>query len=646
MKLVKKSILATVMAGAFVAAMATAPATVTTVTYKNSSGQPVSGATLEFYVNETYNRWVAPVSGNAHWEQVKQRAAYQYTTDANGQIDFTSFAPNTFGLCAKDVLEVYHVEEERFLNRGTVYCDGNPMTNDMPASINLTQSTTKGKVTRVGLRASLYGATTHPDYLEKYGNQVAFPSASEWKSGADNFKSHFTTSKNPTLIWIVGEAGWENGSYTGDTELKMVKPSGSFDSKIKFTNDGGQYSKDGWYKDGSSWKGYDNDDYLNYYDANNIDVFLQIEPANANILQQIEIVMERFGSHNCVAGFGIDLEFYDINSKGVNRSYPSKSEVQSWYNKVKSYGSKYELFLKHFKIEAVDGDGYRGANKDIIYINDVQDMGGLPNFLISEEEDGMIEWADHFGNNPIWFQIGYGADWYHINSNGDYDPAFDMKPWYEQRWGSNPDDIVDGLADALINNVKSNQDVGVIWVDFTMRKLFPQRPTVLPAPAPLDVPVLMSDNFNSYYSSNINYTNWEFYSDNAASAESWLVNGANGKECHTYISGLGSEAWHIHLRNGSYNIEQGKTYTIKFKARTESGKSRSIDVKLQENGNDWTTYGSEIIEIDDIMRTYEVTLTMNNATDSDTYIVVDMGRVVEDDVAYDVIIDDVEVFEN
>lgn len=483
-----------------------------TIILKNSSGQPLNGVVLDVKCNTLRTLWTSNPQGPGWWKQVEGTSTFQVVTDKDGKATIMTEETFPFGRNVNDIMAISPKSKGYAAIPAINVCDGDPQTNDAPDVINVVSSDlnpTTAKVTTAGLRASLYGATSHYNHLayedeHAAGYTAPFPTKSEWTAGAKKFNSAFSTGNNPVLIWIVGEADWDEDidGYSGSTSLKMKKPSGSFDSKINFTNGGESWAKDGWYlKDPNQrtketdWTGFLNDDYLNYFDANGIDIFLQIEPANANIVDQIKIVMDRFASHKCVIGFGIDLEFYDIGADGVNRSYPSKSEVESWYKKVKEYetgGREYELFLKHFKIAACEGGGYRGAENDIIYVDDVQDMGDLYNFLYAEHsaDDGMVQWANHFGDNPVWFQIGYAADWYHTNTDGIYDPDPSTKPWFEKVWGSNRDNIRDGLTEALLREVDKNQTIGMIWVDFTMRKLLSEfvTPAFNPSPAPVYMP--------------------------------------------------------------------------------------------------------------------------------------------------------------
>ena len=84
------------------------------------------------------------------------------------------------------------------------------------------------------------------------------------------------------------------------------------------------------------------------------------------------------------------------------------------------------------------------------------------------------------GASPdIWFQIGYPTDWWRT-------PAWapENEPWFytlKDGWQSGKNGIPAEeraelpalLGQQLASAVGANQQIGVIWVDFTMRQLYP-----------------------------------------------------------------------------------------------------------------------------------------------------------------------------
>lgn len=164
---------------------------------------------------------------------------------------------------------------------------------------------------------------------------------------------------------------------------------------------------------------------------------------------------------------------------------------------------------------------------------------------------------------------------------------------------------------------------------------------------PLNTP-FFEETFDHYSSSYISQSNWEFYVNSEATAEAWIFDefSPGNKICHVYISDRGDEQWHVHLRRGSFTLEEGKEYEISFRARTESGKKRTIDVKCEQNGGSWKDYSRRgKFSIDGRMRFFRKTFTMTYPTDNDVYFVIDMGKMGVYEDQLDVIIDDLRVRE-
>lgn len=52
------------------------------------------------------------------------------------------------------------------------------------------------------------------------------------------------------------------------------------------------------------------EDYFDYFDEKGIRVYLQVEPGFSDVKTLMDILMEEYGSHPCIAGFGVDVEWY------------------------------------------------------------------------------------------------------------------------------------------------------------------------------------------------------------------------------------------------------------------------------------------------------------------------------------------------
>jgi len=261
-----------------------------------------------------------------------------------------------------------------------------------------------GNVTFAGVRSSSYGIEP-------------FPPPAEWEGAIKAMSGYFENS-TPCAIWIVGEM------------------SGSEDCHLFFPSDGKEYPH-------ILFDPVDkHEEFLNAFDEAGISVFLQVEPANADVITLIDLVLRRYGHHPCVVGFGVDVEWYQEASNPGRGAKIDDTTAQRWEARVKSYNPEYRLFLKHWDRDWMPST-YRG---DIIFVDDGQQFQGL-NAMVNEFTS---MWADRFYPNTVFFQIGYPAD----------------RPWWSLL--TNPPKTIGESLQA-----GTRQDCGVIWVDFTLREVFP-----------------------------------------------------------------------------------------------------------------------------------------------------------------------------
>ena len=215
--------------------------------------------------------------------------------------------------------------------------------------------------------------------------------------------------------------------------------------------------------------GSDEDEYedlLTAFDNSGISVWLQVESGNANLVKLATEVMTHYKKHPCVKGFGIDVEWYrPAGTKGWG-SKLSSSLANQVLAAVRKVDEDYTVFVKHWDWrwlpEATDG---------FIYVNDSQnfldldeDMTGsqinaLVNSISLSEANGaasmmkndFADWARHFAPCPVMFQIGYQKD----------------KPIWKKLF-TNP---AKELGEYILSGCNSGNDVGIIWVDFTLSEV-------------------------------------------------------------------------------------------------------------------------------------------------------------------------------
>ncbi len=264
-------------------------------------------------------------------------------------------------------------------------------------------------VVYAGVRSSSYGIEP-------------FPSAAGWATAMTAMSGYYPGS-TPAAIWIVGTVNFDTTGV--DLEFPAPEAAGDSDPLIQFADEDRH------------------EDYLSYFDTHGIDVFLQVEPGFADVPTQIDLVLDRYGQHPCVIGFGIDVEWYqNATDGGDTMGVPvDDATAEAWEQRVKAHHPDYRLFLKHWD-SAMMPEAYRG---DLVFVDDSQMFDSLESFL-----DEMQVWSETFDPNLVMFQIGYPDD----------------QVW----WGTldNPAQEIGAALDRV-----TAQPLGVIWVDFTLAEVLP-----------------------------------------------------------------------------------------------------------------------------------------------------------------------------
>jgi len=286
--------------------------------------------------------------------------------------------------------------------------DGGSTSPDS-AEISVTTSSdpggSGGKVAYAGARSSSYGISP-------------FPSPCGWGKAMSTYAGYHPGSA-PAGVWIVG-----NLSGSG-VSLQFPHPGDgrNYGSRIKFA---------------SSDK---HERFLDYFDEQGIKVWLQVEPGFADMPTLIDLVINRYKHHPSVLGFGVDVEWF--NPRGADLNDPvTDALAQRWETRLKTHGTKYTLFLKHFDQSSMPPT-YRG---EIVFVDDSQYFDTTEGFLAE-----MKAWADRYYPNTVLYQIGYAPD----------------KKWWNKEAKPIPKTMATKLATV------TRQDFGVAWVDFTLRDVLP-----------------------------------------------------------------------------------------------------------------------------------------------------------------------------
>jgi hypothetical protein len=239
------------------------------------------------------------------------------------------------------------------------------------------------------------------------------PGPEYWVSVGEQMASKFPNAK-PSTIWIVGILDGKGTYLSFDCETQ--------DPNIRC----GHVDI--------------NEQTLNLFDEKGFQVWLQVEPGNANVEELIDIVLDQYEHHPSIVGFGIDVEWYK-STKGPEGQPVTDEEAERWVVAVRKHNPDYQLFLKHWEKDWMPPTEREG----IFFVDDSQQFESFEQML-SE----FIAWGKAFAPSPVGFQYGYPAD----------------KVW----WQTLPDPPKD-MGQTLLDNIPNTE--GLFWVDFTVLDVFP-----------------------------------------------------------------------------------------------------------------------------------------------------------------------------
>ena len=182
---------------------------------------------------------------------------------------------------------------------------------------------------------------------------------------------------------------------------------------------------------------------LQLFDKLGYRVWLQTEPGWAPVDKVFHMMLDRYGRHRSVVGVGVDIEWHRSNDP--DHGDPVTDEMaRTWLAAARSHNPSYRMFLKHFHEDVMPPTVRDG----IMFVDDSQ---------IFKSADEMVadfaKWGRTFAPAAVGFQYGYSAD----------------KPWW-----SRMKDPVKEIGDRILAAVPNTE--ALIWVDFTVRDVFPPDP--------------------------------------------------------------------------------------------------------------------------------------------------------------------------
>jgi hypothetical protein len=279
-----------------------------------------------------------------------------------------------------------------------------------------TVNTTPAARPEAGLRAGLRSSP--------YGVKNVFPAPAYWLDSARSMASRFAGAV-PSLVWIVGVMESSEGAeheFTGRSKLSFPSPGGEFPNIVFSDRDA-------------------NEAYLEQFDRNGYQVWLQVEPANADMETLIKLVMDRYARHPCVIGFGVDVEWHRWSRQNPEGSEVSDVQARAWSELVRAYKPGYQLFLKHW-LESKMPPSYR---QGLAFISDSQEFTSLAEMLAD-----FVAWGKAFPASPVGFQFGYTPD---------------------GAWWRRLADAPSAIGKAILARIPNTSDL--YWVDFTMQEIWP-----------------------------------------------------------------------------------------------------------------------------------------------------------------------------
>lgn len=130
---------------------------------------------------------------------------------------------------------------------------------------------------------------------------------------------------------------------------------------------------------------------------------------------------------------------------------------------------------------------------------------------------------------------------------------------------------------------------------------------------------------------NSGFTGWTVFADGGLSAKpSYGVDGLiEDNAAQITIEDTGDADWKIQLKQGNVKLEEGKRYKLSLDVKSTI--AREIMFAIQRDGSkddNWDPYsGSQVVNVDENYKTYEVEFNMEKVTDKNAIFTISMGAV-------------------
>lgn len=222
----------------------------------------------------------------------------------------------------------------------------------------------------VGLRRSPYG-------LKSKNRDDAW-----WVDRAKGFAAAFPGAR-PMIVQVVSTY-----QDDGSTAFGFAKPAGYEGPTDRMT-----------FAPGS----LDPERALSAYDQAGVAAILQFEPGDADVSRCLEVTRRALGRHPCVAGYGIDLEWYRTKQSRDGTGQPvTDAEARSWTEAVRGFDRGYTFFLKHWDPKHLPPT-YR--HERLWFLSDSQDFAKAEELLADFKR-----WGAARERSTTGYQFGYPKD--------------------------------------------------------------------------------------------------------------------------------------------------------------------------------------------------------------------------------------------
>ena len=146
---------------------------------------------------------------------------------------------------------------------------------------------------------------------------------------------------------------------------------------------------------------------------------------------------------------------------------------------------------------------------------------------------------------------------------------------------------------------------------------------------------------------NAGTTGYTVYVDSSAKASYVVDSLKDDNALAVTIDDTGDQDWKVQIKQENIMLEKGKTYKLKFKAK--SSLERQIRVVMQgQEDRDWSVYSDDnIIDLTNEYQTFEDTFTMKEDTDKAAFLSACLGKIGDDQITkqHEVRIDDISLEE-